>query len=280
MQFVLLLVMLLFCSPLIASAVQPQLNWAVNTAPPFHIAGGPFAQQGLCDQLLLSIQTQLADLSHQKLLMPQTRIHQALNNKEALCFPCMIHRAKPTKTAVFSQPTHWYRPQGVITRQALATHLTEQFGSPIRLAQLLASKTFKLGLAAGRRYGDIEPLLEPYRKSEWIRSGDDGSVALLKMIQSGRLDFTLDYDIVLTYFSKTEQEQAKGLVYVPVMELSRPIAGAVGCSNSDWGKQQIERINSVLPEVQRDPAFRRSLELWFDGRVLASPAGSSAQKKQ
>ncbi len=280
MQFGQLLAILVLCSPLSASAVQPELNWAISAAPPFHIVGGPFDQQGLCDQLVSSIQSQLADLSHRKLQMPQPRIHQALNNKENLCFPCMIHRAEPTKTAVFSQPTHWYRPQGVITRQALATHLAQQFGSPLRLEQLLASKTYKLGLAAGRKYGVIEPLLDPYRKSEWIRSGDDSPVALLKMIQTGRIDFTLDYDIVLTYLSKTAQEQARGLVYVPVMELSQPIAGAVGCSNSPWGQQQIERINSVLPKVQADPAFRRSLELWFDGRVLSSPAGNKAQEKQ
>lgn len=280
MQFGQVLGMLVLCCPLIATAVQPKLNWAISAAPPFHIVGGPLDQQGLCDQLVASIQTQLAELSHQKLQMPQPRIHQALNNKEDLCFPCMIHRAEPTKTAVYSQPTHWYRPQGVITRQALASHLTQQFGSPIRLEQLLASKTYKLGLAAGRKYGVIEPLLEPYRKSEWIRSGDDSPVALLKMIQSGRIDFTLDYDIVLTYINKTAQEQARGLVFVPVIELSQPIAGAVGCSNSSWGQQQIKRINSVLPKVQADPAFRRSLELWFDGRVLSSPGRSKAQEKQ
>lgn len=280
MRFVLVVVALLLSSPGVTSPTKPLLNWAINTAPPFHIVGGPFDQQGLCDQLLSSLQQQLPETEHQVLLMPQTRIHQALNKREKLCFPCMIHRSQPTKTAVFSTPTHWYRPQGVITRQALANHLTQQFSSPLELRRLLEAKTFKLGLAAGRRYGDLEPLLEPYRKSELIRSGDDGPVALLKMIQSGRIDFTLDYDIVLTYLNKTAPEQAKGLVYVPIAELPLPIAGAVGCSNSDWGKQQIELINSVIPKVQADPAFRHSLELWFDGRVLEPTLKSKAKPKQ
>lgn len=272
MRYVIALMVLLFSDHSLGGPSKPQLNWAINTGPPFHIVGGSFNQQGLCDQLLLSIQTHLPTIRHQNLLMPQTRIHQALNNKEALCFPCMIHRAQPTKTAVFSTPTHWYRPQGVITRQALANHLIQLFGSPLVLARLLEAKTFKLGLAAGRRYGEIEPLLEPYRKNELIRSGDDGPVALLKMIQSGRIDFTLDYDIILTYLKKTAPEQAEGLVYVPIAELPAPIAGAVGCSNSDWGKQQVELINTVIPKVQADPAFRHSLNLWFDGRVLTTPS--------
>ena len=272
MRYVLAMLVLLFSSQGAGNPSKPLLNWAVNTAPPFHIVGGPLAEQGLCDQLLSSIRDKLPEVEHQILLMPQTRIHQALNNKQALCFPCMIHRPQPTKTAVFSTPTHWYRPQGVITRRALANHLTQQFGSPLVLARLLEAKTFKLGLAAGRRYGELESLLEPYRKNELIRSGDDGTVALLKMIQSGRIDFTLDYDIILTYLNKTAPEQATGLVYVPIIELSEPIAGAVGCSNSDWGKRQIELINKIIPEVRTDPAFRQSLELWFDAKVPAGPS--------
>lgn len=280
MPYLLALMVLLLSHQSLAAPSKLQINWAINTAPPFHIVGGPFHQQGLCDQLMLSIQTHLPTIGHQNLLMPQTRIHQALNNKEALCFPCMIHRGQPTKTAVFSTPTHWYRPQGVITRQALANHLTERFGSPLALTQLLEAKTYKLGLAAGRRYGEIEPLLEPYRKNELIRSGDDGPVALLKMIQSGRIDFTLDYDIILTFLRKTAPEQAKGLVYVPIKELPAPIAGAVGCSNSEWGKQQIELINTVIPKVQTDPAFRHSLNLWFGGQVLTAPSELKTKPKQ
>jgi uncharacterized protein (TIGR02285 family) len=280
MQFVLVLVALLLSNPSIASTAKPLLSWAINTAPPFHIVGGPFDQQGLCDQLLRSIQKQLPETEHQLLLMPQTRIHQALNKREKLCFPCMIHRSQPTKTAVFSTPTHWYRPQGVITREALAHHLTQKFGSPISLEKLLEVQTFKLGLAAGRRYGELEPLLELHRKNGVIRSGDDSPVALLKMIQSGRIDFMLDYDIILTYMNKTAPEQAKGLVYVPIAELSQPIAGAVGCSNSDWGRQQIELINTVITKVQADPNFRQSLELWFDSKVLSAPSESKPEKKQ
>lgn len=254
-----------------ANTGKAVLNWAINPAPPFHVVGGPFHQQGLCDQLLQSIKTQLPELQHRVALMPQTRIHQSLTKDEALCFPCMIHQNQPTASAIFSQPTHWYRPQGVITRKELAQHLTAEFGSPLALAPLLASKTYSLGLAAGRRYGAIEPLLEPYRQSGVIRSGDDGPVALLKMIQSGRIDFTLDYDIILTYLKKTSPEQAKGLVHLAIAELPTPIPGAVGCSNSEWGKQQISLINAVLGKVQQDPAFTRSLELWFDGKVLTVP---------
>lgn len=280
MRFVLALVALLFSGDGIANSAKPLLSWATNTAPPFHIVGGPFNQQGICDELLNSIQKQLPDTKHQILVMPQTRIHQALNNKEPLCFPCMIHRAKPTSTAVFSQPTHWYRPQGIITRKALAHHFSQQFGSPLVLANLLADKTFKLGLAAGRRYGELESVLEPYRKNSLVRSGDDGPIALLKMIQSGRIDFTLDYDIILTYLNKTAPEQAKGLVYVPLAELQQPIAGAVGCSNSDWGRQQIELIDTVLPAVRAAPAFMQSLELWFDAQVLTAPAEFKPERKQ
>jgi uncharacterized protein (TIGR02285 family) len=274
-KMLMLLVFMLICSLLQAKESKTQLNWAINTAPPFHIVSGPFARQGLCDQLLQSIEKQLPEQKHQQILMPQTRIHQSLNKKEQLCFPCMIHKSQPTETAVYSNITHWYRPQGLITRQELAEQLSRLYGSPLPLEKALKNPAYQLGLAAGRRYGPLEQLLAPYREKGLIRSGDDSPVALLKMIQTSRIDFTLDYDIILTYLRKTAPQQAKGLVFLAIAELSDPVPGAIGCSNSDWGQQQIQQINKVLPQLQADPQFRHSLELWFESPVL--PAVSTAQ---
>ncbi len=47
MQFVLALLVLLLSSNGLASTAKPLLNWATNTAPPFHIVGGAFDQQGI-----------------------------------------------------------------------------------------------------------------------------------------------------------------------------------------------------------------------------------------
>lgn len=278
MRLIPALLMVLLSSPSTVNSAKPQLNWAINTAPPFHVAEGPFKQLGICDALLSGIKQQLPQLNHRILVMPQPRIHQALNEKEPLCFPCMIHRPNPTTTAVFSQPTHWYRPQGIITRQALANHLSERFGRPVVLAQLFTDTTFRLGLAAGRKYGTLEPLLEPYRQTAVVRSGDESPIALLKMIQSGRIDYTLDYDIILTYLQKTAPEQAKGLVHLPVAELPTTVAGAVGCTNNEWGQQQIALINTVLPKVKADPHFRKSLELWFNSQLI--PQSKPAQNDE
>lgn len=60
-QRVLVLLFALLTQSVTASTAQTTLNRAINTAPPFHVVGGPFSQQGLCDQLLNSIQQQLPD---------------------------------------------------------------------------------------------------------------------------------------------------------------------------------------------------------------------------
>lgn len=66
---------------------------------------------------------------------------------------------------------------------------------------------------------------------------------------------------------------------MPLAELTQPFAGAVGCSNSRWGQQQVELINTILPKVKADPEFRKSLELWFDSQVLLPDTEVKAEKK-
>jgi len=250
---------------------QPELTWAINVSPPFHIVDGPLKDQGLCDALIRSVGRQMPGYNQQLSLMPQPRIHQWLNNDQQLCFPCMIYRSEPSETAVFSQPTHSYPPQGILTRKAVAELMVQEFGQPVALSTVLKSDRFKLGLAAGRRYGEIQPLLDTYQHQHWSRSGESGTVAILKMIQSGRLDYSLDYPMALTYLSLTEPDIANGLVYLPIAELTKPVAGAIGCANSDWGKQQISKLNKILDKVQQDPDFIRAKKLWLQSSVATLP---------
>ncbi|WP_337841167.1 TIGR02285 family protein [Rheinheimera sp.] len=255
--------LLICCSLPFSAAAKDQLNWAINAAPPFHITEGPLKQRGLCDALVRSVRRQLPDIAQPQQIIPQPRIHQLLNEDQQLCFPCMIHQDKATKTAVFTKPTHYYPPQGILTRKALADFLRQQFGSPVSLAAVLKSNSFKLGLAAGRRYGSLQPLLEQYAQDPWIRSGDGSMVALLQMIQSGKLDYSLDYPMVLRYLQQTAPQMAQGLVYLPIAELRQPVAGAIGCANSEWGQQKVRLINQVLQKVKQDPDFTEAQKLWL-----------------
>ncbi|MDX1391728.1 MAG: hypothetical protein R3241_05075 [Rheinheimera sp.] len=245
-----------------------QINWAINTAPPFHILQGEYKQQGLCDVLVQTVHRYLPELNGKTEVLPQPRISRALERSDNLCFPCMIAKAQGDGGVYFSLPTHVYYPHVIITNAINAQRIKRKYAVPVALSELLADEQFHFGYPAGRRYGILQPYIEGFDNkpgNRLVRSGDNGPVAILQMISSGRLDYTLDYNIIKRYYELTTGE---ALTLIPVAENSQqPVFGAIGCSNNAWGRAAIERINTVIPLIRKDADFMQSLEFWFDSNA-------------
>jgi uncharacterized protein (TIGR02285 family) len=243
------------------AADDNRLNWAMNDAPPFHILHGEYQRQGVCDVLIKVVHRYLSEMRPRYLVMPQPRIAQSLDNKEPVCFPCMIYKPEGEERAIYSKPTHVYYPHQIITNATTAKTLKALYGEPIPLEKLLNDSRFRLGYPAGRRYGVLQPLLnehDPYL----ARSGPGGTVAILHMISSGRLDYTIDYPMIANYF---QQLYSRNMETIAILENHhQPVAGAIGCANNAWGKQQISRINQVMSEIRNDPEFMEVIKLWHD----------------
>ncbi len=236
-----------------------RLNWAINDAPPFHVLHGEYQRQGVCDVLIKVLHRYLPDRQPRYLEMPQPRSAQALDNKEPVCFPCMIYKPEGEERAIYSKPTHLYYPHQIITNDSTAKALRALYGEPISLDKLLNDSRFRLGYPTGRRYGVLQPLLNehaPYL----ARSGPGGAIAILHMISSGRLDYTIDYPMIAKYF---QQLYNRDMVTLAIAENhQQPVAGAIGCANNAWGRQRIAEINQKMPQIRRDPEFLEVLKLW------------------
>lgn len=240
-----------------------QINWSLNTAPPFHILYGDYQNQGICDSLMDIVDEKLPGYGSSRMVMPQTRIGQQFEREEDLCFPCMIKQADNQYT-VFTKPTHLYFPHGIITSAEKAPQIREQFGDPVQLAKLLASNNFRLGHPSGRRYGSLQPVLDAYEGDNsyrLLRTGENATVAILAMIKSGRVDYTIDYKSLKTFDDRTSSGNLK---FLRIAENEGElVSGAIGCTNNEWGRQVVDNINRALPDIQQDPRFLQTLGLWF-----------------
>jgi len=89
----------------------------------------------------------------------------------------------------------------------------------------------------------------------------------MAMVAAGRIDYTLDYKMLMTYFQRTEDQtnpDFEPLVFIPIKEnKDAVIIGAVGCSNNQWGQHAISNMNRVIEQVRSDSDFRQSLDLWL-----------------
>ena len=241
-----------------------QINWAVNTAPPFHIINGDYKQQGLCDALIDTVHRYLPEFKMQRQVLPQPRISRALERSDNLCFACMIHKPQGEQGAYYSMPTHIYLPHHIIANSQAAQRIMEKYPLPVPLADLLADEGFHFGYPAGRRYGVLQPLIEGQDSrpgNRLVRSGDDGPLAILQMIDAQRLDYTIDYSIIRRYH---ELNTGRLLQLLPIAENHQQLVhGAIGCSNNAWGRNVIDKINSIMPQIRTDADFNQSLDFWF-----------------
>ena len=274
----LLLTMLLlsFVMPAIAQEREQQqiqsLEWVINAAPPFHIVDGPFAGQGICDVLIDVIDKHLPELDSNRLVLPQSRIRKQFQRKENQCFPCMIYRAIPGET-IQSEPTHFYFPHGIITTPEKARVIQARHGDPVRLASLINDNTLRFGYPDGRHYPAVQSILNnalEQDNNEIAHTGENATVAILAMIKKGRIDYTLEYQI-LHNLDKAENN-ADDLVFLQVAETQgQHVLGAIGCTNTEWGRAAITKINQILPLVRRHPDFLQVLERWFNNDPESGP---------
>ena len=66
--------------------------------------------------------------------------------------------------------------------------------------------------------------------------------------------------MIANYF---QQLYSRNMVTIAISENDQqPVAGAIGCANNAWGKEQISRINKVMPQIRQDPEFLEVLRLW------------------
>lgn len=255
----------------VASAQQSQqqasahtIVWGVNSAPPFHIVDGYYAHQGICDSMIEAFKRALPNTEQRIEFLPQGRIAAQMRQGENLCFPCMIRNISPADTVTYSDVVLNYPAHGIITRPEVAEELIERFGRPVDLVEMLKQREYRFAQPLGRRYGDLQPFIERflYNTEHFSEvSGKDANANMLAMVNAKRVDFVIDYPMLLNYHN---QVLPIDLVFVPILQnQANQVAGAVGCPATAWGKRSIELINSAIPQVQQDPEFQAAKDRWL-----------------
>ncbi|WP_417689791.1 hypothetical protein [Pseudidiomarina sp.] len=238
--------------------------WGVNSAPPFHILDGYFAKQGVCDQMIAAFERALPNVEQRIEYYPQARIAAQIRQGENLCFPCMIRNVSPAEIVTYSDRVFSYPPHGIITRPELAKEFTERFGNPVDLVELLKQHKYRFAQPMGRRYGNLQPYIERFlldteHYSEV--SGKDANANMLAMVNAKRVDFVIDYPILLNYHNQVLPIE---LVFVPILQNQGiAVEGAVGCPATPWGNRAIKLINQAIPAVQQDAQFKAAKDRWL-----------------
>ncbi|MAB22679.1 MULTISPECIES: TIGR02285 family protein [Idiomarina] len=248
------------------AAYEEDIIWGVNSSPPFHIFYGEYKDLGFCDALVTAFQRQLPELSHKIRKLPSRRITMLMRKNKNLCFPCLIKKTNYNSEFSYTETTHLYQPHGIITRASIASRIIKNYGQPVVFSQLVKDPDLRFAQPTERRYGRLQPVLEEHlidSDNFSFISGDNANVNLLTMIVNERIDYTIDYSSIMTYYNETQSKRSE-LVFLPIAEYDNEfIEGAVGCSNNEWGRKAVNQLNRVIPQIKTDPDFQRALDKWM-----------------
>lgn len=192
-----------------------------------------------------------------------------MKREQNLCFPCLIKRSSYNPEYYFTDTINLYAPHGIITRKDVAQRLIEQFGNPVSLEQVASRTKLRFAQPSGRKYGDIQPILETHlRDTDRHKNvfGTNAAYNLLSMIASNRVDYTVDYPMMIRFYQQLgpQSDKDSDLAFIPISEYQQePIIGAIGCARNTWGKRAIDAINSVLPAIVTSDTLNQSLDFWL-----------------
>jgi|GEM_PF-789388 len=247
--------------------VLPQLTWSKNSALPFYQPVGESGAGGYGDQMQALLEAELSQYRHRSVEIPLRRLNHRWRKKVPICFSTMIYKESESPDYILSIPNTYYESHGLIVRRDFMEALAGSGESDgVRLTELLKTN-LRMGKVVSRTYGPIiDGILEASEYNYTERGGDGEIEGVLKMLQHRRFDYVIEYEYIFNYFAKKSSLYDE-LMFVPIVEVrDQVVLGAIGCTQSAWGRKVIADINMALRTLRDRQDYQSVLLKW-----LASP---------
>lgn len=244
------------------SASKDTIIWAVGHQPPRVTFDGKntLGGQGGIQQNLLS--QGLADSYDAKYVsMNWARLENEFSQGKKICSSFLLETPDRVLSGVFSIPWHIDLPHHV----AILKSAYERIGKPtaISLSQLMMEPTVSGVIEKGRSYGNLDNLLRspPHRNNLTVVS--TRPIQSLHMLRKGRMEYSIEYPYFIDYFQQLYGNPQQPIISVPIEEAGEFYYTRVGCSNTQWGKTVIARVNEVIRKTRESQSYLELLKMVY-----------------
>ncbi|MBV8504131.1 MAG: hypothetical protein JO006_20715 [Paucibacter sp.] len=262
-----------------AAPAQPSepvtITWLVMEVPPFfnYNQGRPPRKpeelhgSGLDGLQRLLISRMPSEVNHVFVEAGLPRFEAMARGDQAVC--SMFHVRTPERLQ-WLYFTHLLPPlesrelHVVVRRDQLARFQAK--GAPLELSALLKRGDLKGLLPRDRSFGPrINALLATAGDNAPATVVSGHGMHILPMLRAGRMDYTLEYPLVVETFLH-ENPQGPDLAMLPLVEGRSTELATVACSRNPAGRRAIEIIDAAERSLAQDP-HRDALILEWRGTV-------------
>ncbi|HEY4081152.1 MAG TPA: hypothetical protein VGM81_10665 [Burkholderiaceae bacterium] len=202
----------------------------------------------LNDMMVAFMRTQWPEVQHHLVQANPRRGMQLLMAGETVCLPTAVRTPEREEQAYFTNSVLSPPPQLIVRRDKLSA-LPRNAAGEVDLARLLADPTLHGGLIEGRSYGPTldamlarKPANQP---APVLYSGGDFGSKLLPMMALGRVDYTIEYELVLNT-TDFDRKLTGALQSVPIQGAGDLVVAGVACPRNPWGLAAITEIDKRL----------------------------------
>lgn len=253
--------------PLLMSALgssalaADQIVWGKYNVPPYMIRSGEWAHQGIFDQALDVLKTQLPQYQHVELEAPFPRIISEIKKGSHWCYNGTLKTPEREAYGYFSLPTSIFLPLRIIVRR----DRLNQFKGRQSLQALLQNPQFITSVMRDRSYSPtVDRLLTAYPPKEYYSE----QVEAIGMLLAGRLDYMIELPLLASDQARVMGHPGE-LVAIPMQEADEVVFNRVMCPKNEWGRKVVEQVNKVLIAHRGKPYYRHIVEKWHDPESVA-----------
>ena len=255
------------------AADKPVMTWLLLDLPPTSIIVDGKLTDGISDSTLKLIIQEWPEVDHKIVVVNGARGMAYLAEGFPACFAGIIMTPEREKLAYFSQ-THQAAPLQLIARADVVGKLAKNSKGEVMPATLFDRTDLRGIVVPQRSYSPVlDALLNLRGPQSGIRNAlaADSGANILKMLNLGRGDYTLEYDFVLAYQQKKNPEllQPPGLKSVPIAGTASPRVG-IGCPHTDWGREAVMKIDAIMVKIAKHPDYLNSQTKWLTPDALKS----------
>jgi uncharacterized protein (TIGR02285 family) len=254
-----------------STAAARLITWNLVDWPPFYLLKDGQAPasvdelgEGAIDGFLRLVLQRLPQYQHRFVVLNGPRAEVERKAGLGLCSASSMRTPERLQERYFTPAMPTVQLQ-LVTQRKRAAELSGSRGSrgSVSLRELLSRGDVQGVVLAKRHYGpELEPLLKDAPQVRTIVAPKAAN--LLAMLEVGRMDFTLEYPMVVAHHQAMQRPgRAAPLQSLPIEEAGEPPVGYFSCNRNAWGRAVIADLDKALREVAALPGVAHLYERWL-----------------
>lgn len=209
--------------------------------------------EGVAYDLQLLLEKALPGFQHHYIVSTPNRLRHEMARGVPRCSTILLQSPELEQVGYFI-PYIPALPIQLVVRTSMQNKLPIEDGQ-VSLAKILQNPEWRGAIAEGRGYPiELQSLLDQGLTEGHITAINSpaSGTNFLSMISHGRLDYSLEYSLVVNYYA-AKTKLPEPLTTLSIVENNQMSPAGIYCTKSPWGKETAAKLDQAIRQIVGEP---------------------------